>query len=513
MSCPESRKYFTKKPKNIRDKTYIWKTVKNNPNLYCWIPVSKKNVNIMDLNIDDVQIQDIPPPPDFKEQIEEVGNKAEELAKITRLRKLEEGIDIVSADDPRKYPIVKNFIKKKGLKLYGGAAINMYMPIEDKFYDRGSIPDYDVYSPTPWKDAVSLAKLMYRRGYKYVEIKAGIHKGTYKVFVNLWPVADITYISPKTFYKLKTRSFDGLKVVTPSILISNTYLEIIKPYDNAFRWPKIATRQKLLLKWHNPIKKNLKCSKNIFINRKKYLSPLVIKLLEKTTTFISSHNLIHIGAVAYNTYMTIGGGNKRLFVTHYEVLSENAHSDIQKLLTKLLPLYKKLVVTTYINLDKIVNNVRYAIFATINKTKVPICFIYQLNSCTPYKYILDQYIAAIDYIKYELYSQISFEHNKKIINEGKCKLKYLNTVQNFYYKKKKVTELDNTPFQRFVITCKGPATNVLKQTLLSRWLEKDKPKKKKDKCKKLYKSKCKYPCTWNSRKKKCESVPHYYRIK
>jgi len=519
MSCPESHRYFEKKPQNTRTKTYIWREGQNNPNLYCWIPAAKKNVNVLKLNLDTVKVQDIPPPPDFVEHLEEISERAEDLADSARLRKLEEGTDVVSSDDPSKYPVVKDFIKRKGLKLYGGAAIDMYMPTEDKFYDPNSIPDYDMYSPSPWKDAVELANIMYKQGYKYSEVRAGIHKGTYKVFANFWPVADITYMERKWFDRLETKILGGIKVASPSRLLENMYKELIAPYGMASRWPKVAERQKLLLKWENPIKDSLQCAEDIFLGGKKSIEPPLLNLLENTAIFIREKKLIHEGALAYNTYMAVGGARRRLLVDHYEVLSENAHSDIQELLTKLLPTYENLVVTTYINIGAQINNLRYAIFAKINETDVPVCFIYQLSDCTPYKFIIGRYVTAIDYIKYRLYTNIVFGETKEI-KDAKCKLKYLNKVQILFYKKKKVTEFDDTPFQRFVINCKGPVTNTLKQTLLSRWIDRVERRKKGIKgvgiapeCKGLSEEKCEYPCDWQSERNRCTNVPKFYQVR
>ena len=39
-------------------------------------------------------------------------------------------------------------------------------------------------------------KVHYKEGFKEVEAKAGVHPGTFKVFVNFIPVADITFLVP-----------------------------------------------------------------------------------------------------------------------------------------------------------------------------------------------------------------------------------------------------------------------------------------------------------------------------
>ena len=91
--------------------------------------------------------------------------------------------------------IVEQFIKKKGLVPYGGIAINNILPKDDQFYDEETeIPDYDFFSPNAMDDAKELAGIYHSKGYDNVEAKAGQHFGTYKVFVQFIPVADITSI-------------------------------------------------------------------------------------------------------------------------------------------------------------------------------------------------------------------------------------------------------------------------------------------------------------------------------
>ena len=45
-------------------------------------------------------------------------------------------------------------------------------------------------------DTVYQADIFYNAGYLETEAKSGVHKGTYKVFVNYIPMADITQLHP-----------------------------------------------------------------------------------------------------------------------------------------------------------------------------------------------------------------------------------------------------------------------------------------------------------------------------
>ena len=96
--------------------------------------------------------------------------------------------------------IVEDFLRSTKRICYGGTAINNLLPKNDQFYNKEiELPDYDFYSPDPLNDAKNLADIYYDKGYTEVEAKSGMHAGTFKVFVNYIPVADITYL-PKDLY-------------------------------------------------------------------------------------------------------------------------------------------------------------------------------------------------------------------------------------------------------------------------------------------------------------------------
>ena len=91
--------------------------------------------------------------------------------------------------------IVEQFIINKKLICYGGTAINNILPKSVQFYNKDvEIPDYDFFSPNAMDDSKELADIYYNSGYIDVEAKAGMHYGTYKVFVNFIPIADITQL-------------------------------------------------------------------------------------------------------------------------------------------------------------------------------------------------------------------------------------------------------------------------------------------------------------------------------
>ena len=77
------------------------------------------------------------------------------------------------------------------------------MPKSDQFYNRDlEIPDYDFYSKNALNDCIELANIYADAGYKDVEAKAGVHHGTFKVYVNFIPIADITALHESIFDEL-----------------------------------------------------------------------------------------------------------------------------------------------------------------------------------------------------------------------------------------------------------------------------------------------------------------------
>lgn len=162
------------------------------------------------------------------------------------------GKRIVNSEEIKKMiEIVENFIKLKSLICYGGTAINNLLPLEDQFYDKDvEIPDYDFFSPDALSDAKELANIYHKNGYGDVEAKSGQHHGTYKVFVNFIPVADLTQLPKEIYNALKKDSIrvSGILYAPPNFLRMSMYLELSRPAGDLSRWEKVLKRLTLLNK-------------------------------------------------------------------------------------------------------------------------------------------------------------------------------------------------------------------------------------------------------------------------
>lgn len=181
--------------------------------------------------------------------MEEVARIADELEKENNQR---------MAQDPlvqTALKVVEDFLKTHPTLCYGGTAINNLLPPEDRFYDpKTDIPDYDFFSRTPQEHAMFLANKLKEAGIKNIEVKPGIHLGTFKVFADFEGVADITELDTFIFDKLWDEKIvkDKIHYVSPDFLRMSMYLELSRPRGDVSRWKKVYERL-LLLNKHYPI--------------------------------------------------------------------------------------------------------------------------------------------------------------------------------------------------------------------------------------------------------------------
>jgi hypothetical protein len=204
-------------------------------------------------------------PPHYLEKLkDERGDKLSYDEK--ELEILRKAVDVVEARkgketmrDPEVQKIietVEKFIADKKLVCYGGTAINNILPEDAQFYDKDiELPDYDFYSDNALDHAKELADIYYKAGYEDVEAKAGVHFGTYKVFVNFTGIADITQMEPELFKAISKDAIvkNDIHYAPPNFLRMAMYLELSRPDGDVSRWEKVQKRL-VLLNTHYPLK-------------------------------------------------------------------------------------------------------------------------------------------------------------------------------------------------------------------------------------------------------------------
>jgi hypothetical protein len=221
-------------------------------------------------------------------------------------KKAQEIIDKEEAGDPKlkkALKVVREFIQTHPVICYGGTAINSLLPQEDKFYDPvKGIPDYDFFSKTPQVHAAKIADRLVEVGSKDVEVKPGVHLGTYKVFADFIGVADISLMDAFIFDKIWADSIvkKGVHYAPPNYLRMAVYLELSRPKGFVERWPKVYNRLQLLNKNYP-----MTCPKEIEDESESSMTP---DIREKVEDAIIKNELVLLG---FNASMIESGKNQK----------------------------------------------------------------------------------------------------------------------------------------------------------------------------------------------------------
>lgn len=230
--------------------------------------------------------------------------------------------------------VVEAFLRARKRICYGGSGINALLPPAARFYNpETDLPDYDFLSPTALEDGMELAEVFkLDLGFDSVELRQGVHHGTYKLFVDFRGIADITEAQPRFFEALMrdAKEVDGIMYASPDYLRMSMYLELSRPAGDVSRWAKVYQRLQLLNKYH-PIDLPTKCNNKDFlikpdgdkaVARSRQIHNLLIP-------HIASRGLVMLGAhtmLFYMNWHTTGKENVaelKKYVPAYILLSDN----------------------------------------------------------------------------------------------------------------------------------------------------------------------------------------------
>ena len=286
--------------------------------------------------------------------------------------------------------IVEDFLRNNKLMCYGGTAINNILPLEDQFYDRSlELPDYDFYSPSARADCKKLADIYYKLGYEEVEGKvSSIHPGTYKLFVNYIPVADISEMNKTLFdniYK-DSKIVDGIHYAPPNFLRMAMYLELSRPAGDVSRWEKVLKRL-ILLNKNYPLKAD-SCRKIETQRKFEGGNPELVKKIYFITrnTFINN-GLVLFGGYAnmlYSEYMPKSYRYKVREIPDFDALSKDPERDAKIVKERL---EEGGIKDVYIEKFKGVGEIiapHYAIMVKVGNKYNIIAFLYEPLGCHSY---------------------------------------------------------------------------------------------------------------------------------
>ena len=369
------------------------------------------------------------------------------------------GKRVVSDPDVKKIiSILEDFLKRKKLVCYGGTAINNILPLEDQFYDKDvEIPDYDFYSPNALDDAKELADIYFKDGFQEVEAKAGVHHGTYKVYVNFIPVADITFLEKSLFKRVQKDAIRvyGILYCPPNFLRMNMYLELSRPAGDISRWEKVLKRL-ILLNKNYPLK-GKHCDPKLFLRDFEMTDDKGAEKLYYTVrdSFIDQ-GLIFFGGYAsflYSQYMPTK--QKKLFqkTPDFDVLSEEPEKAATILKERLEDFdYKGIKIIKRDGIGEVVAP-HFEIKVKIGKIEETVAFIYKPLACHSYNIIKkgnkSVRVATIDTMLSFYFSFYYSDRDYYDENRILCMAQYLFDVQQKNRLEQKGV------LKRFSINCYG----------------------------------------------------------
>lgn len=208
--------------------------------------------------------------------------------------------------------MVEDFIRDKELICYGGTAINNLLPEHDQFYNKNiDLPDYDFFSTKPLEHAKELANIFHAAGYEEIEAKSGMHPGTFKVYVNFIPIADITYLVKEIYDAIKKEAIqvDGILYTPPDYLRMSMYLELSRPKGDVSRWEKVLKRLTLLNNYY-PLQ-GIKCQDQSIQRRMETNEVDTERLFMELRKILVNQGAVFFGAMAASVIKNTTGKNKK----------------------------------------------------------------------------------------------------------------------------------------------------------------------------------------------------------
>lgn len=362
--------------------------------------------------------------------------------------------------------IIKDFIRSKRLLVYGGLALNCILPKQYRFYEELDIPDVDFFSYNAFHHAKKLADAIKAKGYKYVEVKAGIHYETFKVYVNFEPVADVTDIPKRLFMRMVRMSKDEIAItrkyapdcdipIAPLYFLRmSMHIELSRPDGYVERWTKVFKRMTLLYDF--------------------FPEPLLTKCMsfhneQDTRVLILHKHLIDVartlqtpicGIEGIKMYLKRGNVDIRpdalidTSMTLLDVISityEDTVKQMKMYLEKYLLDGEKLVVKSHapLNSSELLPRHKIIYLQRSPSSLRPLVGVYKSQACYAYKVVNGTRYASIDTILSIMYAWLLADRVYLNVDKIKCLMSWLLHIQYVNL------ESDDKVFQMFEQRCYG----------------------------------------------------------
>lgn len=407
--------------------------------------------------------------------------KEEEIEKAIQFKTQRER-ELAFGKNIAMYNVTKDFLKEKGLLLYGGLAVNLSLPKEKRFYDIYELPDYDFFSPQAKKDAIELANKYYSKGYKYVEVKPGIHFETYKVYVDFMPVADITDVPDKLFKHLLEISLSEKSIIlenNPSLDVNIAplsflrlafHIELSRPNGFIERWTKVYKRMVLFYNQYPVTFDNCTVKSVMSLDPE----PRVTELTKIVMQFCKTSNLPVFGTEGIKIYISQhlkkDVSDALVFDTkmsRVEIMSDEFHKTairIQDMVSSMLDKDETLVMKAHSPLNKSEFIPKHYIISLVKGGVTRhICTVYSSQACYAYKLIDGVSVLSIDAMLSLMYAYLFSQRDYYIIEKVKCMINILLNIQKDHVNSKKYI------WKQFDLLCYG-TQNTIEDVKKTRWV-------------------------------------------
>lgn len=429
-----------------------------------------------------------------KEEIEKMVEKAEEHYKqrITSYGYTPPDMDV--------YHIIAKHLKENSEKtvLFGGQALDLHLrTIGTNIYEEGSIPDFDIVCDDPIKIATDVAKDIMKikskkvlkkldsdiekivstressklnkfppddTKYWWIEIKQSMNKGVFKLVVNGQPVLDLKVIKPHVLDLLVKHGkvitgiedafsyCNGIRVLNINNLKANFYFELSE-VRMPQRWEKVITRKDIVFSQFPTIA----CPRTKKLNNVPSTIKTIINDLKK---FFAINGFSFSGITSLNFYKNWSKSERiitdilspQLDVVFTSIkgrfLSLNkinkSVSAIIKSITKEKIYIENIIIPTMES--RVYREIKKSTFyIKINDEKYALCSVTVMFTCLPY---IER---KINKISTKILSPLSLKimylyniaYNPKDAIRNRCMLKYLENMENNFYKEnKEINRLD-----------------------------------------------------------------------
>jgi hypothetical protein len=462
----------------------------------------------------------------YEKELEKISKNLDKIKKYRETKASLNSWKNHSPSLPNPFIIVRDFIKEKGLKLYGGQALHEHLKKFNKgFYENFEFPDYDVFSPDAWNHAKELTTRLHKMGYGHAEAKGSIlndeHHQTYKVGVDMIYILDLTQVGCTREQMLKKECKhcgetkdkkcisvfnnipcnDVLKfsswnyfvyseiydyerdsgfypnkmfVADPNWLKISMYRELSEPLSNPSRLTKVGKRLELFdsyFKYNHDL-----CEPELY---KKEVNQHLLPVLKYIGNYIKNQQLINFGATAHNFFVKSNKNIGNIDVCDYQAYSTDPEKHCKKLKEELKKRFPDFTFASHVNIQywKEVDVESHII--NVSKGSLRYNSIVQFTrnqSCMPYIQYNGVRYVSIDRLKYIYFRSLSLREVTKVVDEHPEN--YACLISNILKEEKRYKTVyprsNRTKFRRFTSKCDGVELNKIQQNLIK--MSKDKEK-------------------------------------